>query len=79
MANHVNSVNKEEYISQLYKHKTEEQLKTDKQRGKEEEKLEKLEESYTTNMARRAALFQEIPLKGKLDLNVVKNSIYFFS
>ena len=41
--------------------------------------MDKLEESYVTTLARREALFQEIPQKGKLDLNVVKDSTYFFS
>ena len=77
IASHI--VNKEEYISQLYKPKTEENIRTPKQKEREEEKLERLSESYVTNMARRRALFKEIPQKGQLDLQVVKDSIYFFS
>ena len=79
MANHVDNITEEDYIKQHYTQKTEEELKTEKQRERQLEKLDKLEESYRTNMARREALFQEIPQKGKLDLNVVKDSTYFFS
>ena len=79
MTKHVNEISKEFYIEQHYTPKTEEELKTEKQRERQEDKLDKLEESYETNMARRGALFQEIPQKGKLDLNVVKDSTYFFS
>ena len=79
MANHVRNITEEDYIKQHYTQKTEEELKTEKQRERQLDKLDKLEESYVTNMARREALFQEIPQKGKLDLNVVKDSTYFFS
>ena len=73
------SVKKEDFFSQNYKPKANKEVKTEKQREREEERVEKLEESYKTNMARRIALFQEIPQKGELDLNVVKDSTYFFS
>ena len=79
MANHVENITEEDYIKQHYTQKTDEELKTEKQRERQLDKLDKLEESYVTNMARRGALFQEIPQKGKLDLNVVKDSTYFFS
>ena len=79
MVNYVENVTKEDYIAQHFVPKTEEELTTEKQRERQEDKLDKLEESYETNMARREALFQEIPQKGKLDLNVVKDSTYFFS
>ena len=79
MANHVLNVTKESYIAQHFIPKSREELKTEKQRERQEDKLDKLEENYETNMARREALFQEIPQKGKLDLNVVKDSTYFFS
>lgn len=79
MTNHVENVTREDYIEQHYTPKTDEELKTEKQRERQEDRLDKLEESYVTNMARRGALFQEIPQKGKLDLNVVKDSTYFFS
>ena len=79
MANHVENMTKADYIAQHFVPKTTEELRTEKQRERQEDKLDKLEESYETNMARREALFQEIPQKGKLDLNVVKDSTYFFS
>ena len=79
MVNYVENVTKEDYIAQHFVPKTEEELRTEKQRERQEDKLDKLEENYETNMARREALFQEIPQKGKLDLNVVKDSTYFFS
>ena len=79
MTNHVNDISKQDFIEQQYTPKTEEEIKTEKQRERQEDKLDKLEESYVTNMARRGALFQEIPQKGKLDLNLVKDSTYFFS
>ena len=76
---HVDSISREEYTNQHFKPKTADRAKGEKQREREEEKLEKLEESYKTNMARRRALFQAIPEKGQLDLNLVKESTYFFS
>jgi len=79
ITHHVESVRKEDFFSQNNKLTTEKEVKTEKQREREEERVEKLEESYKTNMARRTALFQEIPQKGELDLNVVKDSTYFFS
>ena len=79
MAKHVEKVTKEDYIGQHFTPKPEEELKTEKQRERQEDRLDKLEESYVTTLARREALFQEIPQKGKLDLNVVKDSTYFFS
>ena len=76
---HVDSISKEDYIIQNYKPKTVNNVISDKQREREEERFEKYEENYVTNMARRTALFNEIPQKGELDLNVVKDSTYFFS
>ena len=41
--------------------------------------LDKYSSVSDTTMHKAKMLFMDVPKKGELDLNVVKNSIYFFS